>query len=317
MRSVSQPPWDASEPEPENKIAFDLRREIFDWLELFGHHWAGQQDEVAFLGRLFDLDTLPSTDYRYQTAARDIQQHRVFNPEDWPDEWVFTDPRFQLRSGPDGRFLDFLAATLSPRTQRTREAVEQMLKTYNNALRPCGFELYVKGNAVGGAPIYGWRTVGGHHVPTASRLAGPDYGDRAVLQQHLQRIGRDINSDPAAAIDSSKNLIESLCKVILESLSVGYTDRDDLPALFRRTCDELGITSESVPGSGRGSDAVRMMLRTLSTTVQAVGEARNAIGDGHGSLTASPAEPRHARLAFNATVAVCEFIADTWAQSRT
>lgn len=311
---VSQPYWD---PEPQNEISFELRREIFDWLENTGIHWAGDQDEVGFLGRLYDLEKLPSTDYRFETAARDINQHRVFNPEDWPDEWVYEDSRFNLKSGPDGRFLDFLAATVSPRTHRGAGLVQRMVDTYNAALRPCGFELYVKAHAVGGDPVYGWRPVGGgHHVPTTSRLAGPDYADRAVLRQHLERIERDLDVDPSAAIDSSKNLIESLCKVILEDRGLTYSDRDDLPALFRATCDELGITAASVPGSGRGSDAVRLMLRTLSTTVQAVGEARNAIGDGHGSATGSPAEIRHARLAFNATLTVCEFVADTWVQDR-
>lgn len=277
-----------------------------------GHHWAGRQDEVGFLGRLYDLEQLPSTDYRYATAARDITQHRVFNPQDWPDDWVFSDARFGLKSGTDEAFLDFLAATVGPRTERDLGALKEIVATYNEALRPVGFEIYVKATAVGGAAVYGWRETGGHHVPTAHRLAGPDFADRTVLSQHLQRIERDIDSDPAAAIDSSKNLIESLCKVVLDDRGVEYSDRDELPGLFRKVLDELGISAESVPDSTRGSEAVRKMLRTLSTTVQAIAEARNAIGDGHGAATASPAEPRHARLAFNATVTVSEFVVDTW-----
>ena len=174
----------------------------------------------------------------------------------------------------------------------------------------------MKANAAGGAPVYGWRLAGGHHVPTAHRLAGPDFADRAVLAQHLHRIERDVDSDPAAAIESSKNPIESLCKVVLDNRGVAYTGRDELPGLFRKVLDELGINAELVPESARGSEAVRKMLRTLSTTVQAIAEARNAIGDGHGIATASPAEPRHARLAFNATVTVCEFVVDTGGSER-
>src|SRR5699024_4477381 len=74
----------------------------------------------------------------------------------------------------------------------------------------------------------------------------------------------------------------------------------------------LAINADAVDGSKRGSDALRKAMRALSTLVQSVAEARNSIGDGHGSVNESPATPRHARLVFNSTVAVAQFIADTW-----
>ncbi|MBT1683781.1 abortive infection family protein [Curtobacterium flaccumfaciens] len=55
------------------------------------------------------------------------------------------------------------------------------------------------------------------------------------------------------------------------------------------------------------------MLRNLSSIVKNISEARNAMGTGHGRAEASRAERRHARLFFNATVTVTEFIAETWA----
>lgn len=310
---MSLPSWAKDNDEPKQRISFDLRRDLFDWLETAGHHWAGRREEVAFLGRLWDLDKLPSTDSRFDTAKRDIVQHREYNPQDWPDDWVFDDSRFKLKSSSDDKFLDFLVATVGPKTGRDSTAIEEIVTAYNDALLPVGFELYVKATAVGGVPVFGWRDAsGGHHVPTTHRLAGPDFADRVVLGQHLQKIKRDIESDPAAAIDTSKNLVESLCKIVLDDRGAAYTDRDELPALFKKVLDELGINAESVPGSRRGSEAMRKMLRTLSTTVQAIAETRNSIGDGHGSATPSPAEPRHARLAFNSTVAVAEFVVDTW-----
>jgi len=42
-----------------------------------GHHWAGKQDEVNFLGRLYDLESLPSNGYWFDNATRDITKHRV------------------------------------------------------------------------------------------------------------------------------------------------------------------------------------------------------------------------------------------------
>jgi len=76
------------QPNPENTITQVTRRAIIDYLTL-GHQWSGALNEDDFLARLYDLDNMPSTDYRseYDTAKKDIWKHRVLN-SDWPDDWV-------------------------------------------------------------------------------------------------------------------------------------------------------------------------------------------------------------------------------------
>ena len=65
------------------------------------------------MARLYDLSSLPSHDYRYANASRDIFQHRVRN-SDWEDDWVFYDSRFNLMYKSDEEFLRFLAETVHP-----------------------------------------------------------------------------------------------------------------------------------------------------------------------------------------------------------
>ncbi len=75
------------------QITRATRRDIID---LFSeYHWAVRLEETKFLGRLFDLETIPSTDPRFKNAQGDIWQHRV-NNDDWDSDWVFDDPRFNL-----------------------------------------------------------------------------------------------------------------------------------------------------------------------------------------------------------------------------
>ncbi|WP_082946189.1 hypothetical protein [Mycobacterium sp. E1747] len=90
------------------------RRRIFDTITLSKVLWEGRLDEPDFLARIYDLDSMPSTDRRYKSAFGDIRQHRVNNPEDWPDDWVFTDSRFGLQDGDDELVLRFLAEMLHP-----------------------------------------------------------------------------------------------------------------------------------------------------------------------------------------------------------
>ncbi|QLD10812.1 abortive infection family protein [Microbacterium oleivorans] len=298
---------------PQNRITVAMRTDIFDWLALSSHHWAGDQEEPDFLSRLFDLRSLPSTDGRpqYPTAAEDIWQHRVNNRTDWDDNWVFGDSRFNLWHVDDGLFLQFLVQTVNPAVRRDPAAAAAMVQAYNDVLRRAGIEL-AEDRRVGEGAYYRPQNTSGVNSPSAMVVAPPDVKNTDVLAAQLTRLRRDIDTDPAAAIAHCKELIESQCKLVLSELGKPYDDRAELPALYRAASEALGIHAQSVSGDARASEAIRTVLRSLASVVQNVSAARNAMGTGHGRGTASPAERRHARLVFNATVAITEFVADTW-----
>lgn len=54
------------------QIARITRRDISDAVLVGGIDWSGRLDEPAFLGRMFDLASLPSTDRRFPDASGDI-----------------------------------------------------------------------------------------------------------------------------------------------------------------------------------------------------------------------------------------------------
>lgn len=133
-----------------------------------------------------------------------------------------------------------------------------------------------------------------------------------VLQQHLDRIGKNLRSDPAAAIGSSKELAESAFKFVLDDYGVAYTKADDMLDLYKKTAKALKINRESVPDSAKGSQSAQRVLQNLATAVQSLAELRNELGLGHGKTAPSPALERHARLALNASRTVVEFVLQTW-----
>lgn len=161
-----------------------------------------------------------------------------------------------------------------------------------------------------------WRDVANFHSPANLRLLdSPRLRSSRDLQRHLDHISRDIDVDPAAAIDHSKRLLESLFKLVLADIGEPASDSLDLPALYRAVRLALGIDSESIPGDKRASDAVEKAVRNAIATVQSVGEMRNAF-DGHGRHDGPKCSPIHARLAFNACVTAAEFVGATWAARR-
>jgi hypothetical protein len=128
------------------------RRDLFDFLRDEERAWWGRLDEISFLGHLYDLDSLPSTDSRHATAREDIGRHRVGN-YDWDDDWVFDDPRFQLADGPDQVLLDFLAYMAHPVVQPDTEKAVSLVTRLNSLLSPDGWALRATG-FISGRPVY-------------------------------------------------------------------------------------------------------------------------------------------------------------------
>ena len=298
---------------PTKRITQITRSKIFDTITLSGVLWEGRLEEPDFLARIYDLNELPSTDSRFKTAAGDIWQHRVNNPEDWPDDWVFTDNRFGLQQGSDEVVLRFLAEILHPVVRSDEEEVARLLASFNEALARDGYELYPN-DWISGHAVYGWRRRDSFHgaSPELRLRERALLTDPEVLEEHLVRIRDNLGSDPAAAISASKNLVESLFRIILDSSGIAYGQREDIPQLYRHVADLLDLKADSVPESAKGSESAQQILRTLVTTVQSLAELRNELGIGHGQSTRSVALTRHARLALNATVTIAEFVLDTW-----
>lgn len=296
----------------EKEITPLTRRSIFDYLNLEQIPWAGRLDEPDFLGRIWDLHAMESYDGRYRDAAGDIYQHRV-NNFDWEDDWVFSDPRFDLLNCADDRFLEFLAQTLHPVVRANGEDVRKLVDEYNRQLRPDGFALIETGLISGRVVYGGTRTSSAHDPANAIQISHRLLlKDPAVLHDHLDRVRRTITSDAPATIAAAKELVESTLKIILDETNVEYPSAESLPKLYKRVALELKLNRESVPQSAKGSEAAHKILGALTTTVFSLAELRNELGLGHGRTAPSPALERHARLAFNSSVALVEFLLDTW-----
>lgn len=274
--------------------------------------WAGRLEEPDFLARIYDLGTLPSTDDRFRDAYGDIWQHRVSN-DDWENDWIFRDERFGLEHGrPDERLLRFLAEMLHPAVQLDATVIASTLGALNEVLWHDGYELY-ESDRISGESLYSFRRVGGFHSDLNLLLNRRSLlGDPQVLQEHLRRIEREVDTDPAGAIGACKELVESLCKLILEHGGRNYATGDDLMKLYKNMAQHLQLNAEAVPDDAKGSAAAQGVLRAMVSTVQRLAELRNELGRGHGRAKTSSLQSRHGRLALNSTIAIAEFLLETW-----
>jgi hypothetical protein len=293
------------------KISQVTRRDIFDAMTAESIDWAGRLDGQAFLSRLFDLQSLPSTDNRYKDAAGDIWKHTVAN-DDWEYHWIFHDSRFNLLNCDDEILLRFLCETIHPIVRPDVTEAERYCQLYNEYLKQDGFQLVEK-TKLSGKPIFVGKFVGVGATPglAAARntLVGTDPG---YVAQQITRMEAAVLNDPGLAIGTAKELVETCCKTILIERGVTFSKNADLPELVKLTSKELELTPDDIQGKAKAGDTIKRLLSNLATITQGVAELRNHYGTGHGKPAgAKGLQLRHAKLAVGAASTLAVFLAET------
>jgi len=288
------------------------RRDIADAITVDNIRLYGRLEEPEFLGRIFDLNSLPSTDGRFKNAAGDIWQHRVNNPFDWPDNWLFSDSRLNLMGCDDGLYLRFLCETMHPVVRPDVTESERLCQLYNSFLKQDGFQLIEKAR-MSGKPIYAGRYIGIISAPGISAakelLTGADV---AYVAQQITRMESSVTNDPDLAIGTAKELVETCCKTILHERNIEFPKNIDLPQLVKLTSKELQLTPDDIPDQAKASVTVKRLLNNLATITQGITELRNQYGTGHGKISkAKGLTSRHAKLAVGAASTLAVFLMET------
>lgn len=144
------------------------------------------------------------------------------------------------------------------------------------------------------------------------RRNGAEDSDAAHLTEHIRRIEASVDTDPALAIGSAKELLETCCKTILEERGKLPEGSIDLPKLAKLTFAELKLLPDNVPDAARGAASIKQLLSNLATVSHSLAEIRNLYGTGHGrGGKAKGLGRRHARLAVGAATTLATFPLDT------
>ncbi len=228
------------------------RRDIIDYVTASGISWSGRLEEAAFLGRLYDLEKLPSSDSRFPTASGDIWQHRI-NNYDWEDNWFFYDDRFNLLRSSDDEFLRFLCEVVHPVVRPDVEDVNSLVSEFNRRLVNDGWELFQK-NQISGHPVFGARQIE-HRIEIFDEPTGWTKVDRQIAEVRL-RLREATNEEQFQAVGL-------LCRETLISLAQAVYSPGRHPTLD-------GVAPSS-------TDAKRMLEAYIAVELggQANDEARN------------------------------------------
>jgi len=292
-------------------ISQDVRQNIIDGLKIERVAWMGTLDDIAFLQRIYDLGSLPSYDVRFSDAIGDIRQHR-YNNDDWEDDWIYDDPRLNLIHGPPDIFLKFLCQTVHPIVRHDKDESLKLVQYFNDQLRPEGWQI-VEDGKIAGLPCFVSRQMlseGDQFLSRAHSVASAL--DAGWMKDEVKRLQEAIEHDPALAIGTAKDFVESCCKVILSNRGVEISGRETLPKLTKLLAMELRLVPEGIPNEARGAELIRLILRNLSALTHYISELRGLYGSGHGrDGKYRGLSPRHARLVVGMAVTFVEFVTDT------
>jgi len=291
-------------PQP---IIRDVRDNIAIALTEAEHSYNGDLKHAEFLSRLYDLKQMKSTDNRYSSAYGDIATHcDAFS--DWDRNWVFDDTRFALATVSDDEYLKFLCEMLHPKVRRDRSEASAVAAVINKELQHVGWKLAeVTGGASRGR--YAAGPASRSRLSTQPVRAAADFLDARFMQDQLSRAESAVQNDPALAIGTAKELVETCCKTMLGKLSIEIPEGIELPRMANMLLEELELLPRTVDAADKGADALRALLGNFANIPHRLAELRNLYGTGHGKDGKFQGlEPHHAQLAVESAQAFINFV---------
>ena len=203
-----------------------------------------------------------------------------------------------------GAFLSYLDVQLNSevRTQENRAALASAFRSLVALSKREGLD-YTNGR-LSMAGAYGY------HLKAVTVIAEKIDAKGLLTQaRRLESIGDD---DPELSIGTSKEMIETTCKVILAERGKSFEGNLDIPSLTKATLRELRLVPEGIQEEKRGSEIIKNLLRSLGSIGNDLAQLRGLYGTGHGrSGREGGLTSRHAKFAVHTAAAYAAFLLET------
>lgn len=202
------------------KITNITRSFLIDRILLANRPFHGRMELLAFLKRVWDLSSMPSTDSRFQDAAGDIWQHMV-NNYDWSFDYLLRN-RLDLPQSDDKTFLRFVETCVHPLVANDDSEITILVADFNQLLEKDGYRLVVA-EVVSGRPIYRAAEIGSGS-PDASKpevyeivlsFAGED-------RSYVEQVARGLRTSGVSCFYDRYEVVTLWGKELSEHLDMVY-----------------------------------------------------------------------------------------------
>lgn len=135
-------------------------------------------------------------------------------------------------------------------------------------------------------------------------------GGRAALDEQLKRLRHNVE-DPGALIGGAKELLESICKFVLEEQSMLLDRKMDFDELLALALDRLQLQPGMISPSQPGGKQLRAIYQSAKTTASTINELRNLQGTGHGRTLPTGISKETGRYVIREATHVAELLLTT------
>lgn len=136
--------------------------------------------------------------------------------------------------------------------------------------------------------------------------------DVAAVNTEFERALINATVSPREAVSAACNILESICKVIIDKDGLPPPTSLDLSGVFGVVRKHLGLD----PASLEDND-LKAILSGLIAIAKGIGALRTHASSAHGGGPRSYAlQPRHARLAIHSAHTLASFLLETWSARR-
>jgi len=152
-------------------------------------------------------------------------------------------------------------------------------------------------------------------IPSPNRKPGKITEiDFVYITEQIAKCDNKISiADFEGAITNARNLVESICKYVLDDAGENYDRKAELPALFKQT----SLFLEMHP-SQHVEKSFKQILSGMSSIVQGLAAVRNELSDSHGKSKNTYYKPdeRHAMLAVSTAKALADFLYSSYTERK-
>ena len=130
----------------------------------------------------------------------------------------------------------------------------------------------------------------------------------ASIAEHIEKARTKISqNDFAGAITNAYTLVEEFLKEVLRQTHASFNENEgDIKALYSDVAEALGLNPKGENLEGH----LKTILQGLRSVISGLCEVSNRASDRH-ARKYNPAQ-RHAKLAVNAALTLCEFVLDSY-----
>ena len=138
-------------------------------------------------------------------------------------------------------------------------------------------------------------------------LANGEYKTIREAAEKLQNRLGDINESDGI-LTTSRSLVETTCKTLLDGLNVEYNEKADLPDISKRLTEALDLHPAS-----NTNQALRQICQGAMSMINGIAHVRNAHSDAHGQgVNATDLPFRHAELSAYMACSLTRYLVESF-----